>query len=392
MRKIKGKTFHSVRKDEIEKNELAIQVAELFYVDMLKRKQIAEKLGLSDPREVNKFLDYAREQGIINIEIARDPALYTQPQRDAELEENLEKLFDLEHAVVVNIPSYQEPYSIEEDNRIHQILGRALAEELPTTLRDRDHIGVSGGRATYACAQAMNILSRERPILKENIRITALAGGIARTPEIPPADLLSADNVAITMAAAVKGATRRLLSVPWIALKDKADYLKYPSELFISEEEWKKDKDLVPDVAIVGIGVIKERLHPFAHQDKPELAPIRDLLLALQAQISATGYDAVGDLGQRLFIIEPPEGVEVKQGTLEELRRLKNEINKHVVATTFVQLRKIDLVIAVAGGQYKRNAIWTVLTKPEGRILRRLCTDSATAKWLVEQKMKLREH
>jgi DNA-binding transcriptional regulator LsrR (DeoR family) len=386
-RKTTQRTFSSL--GERERNELAFQAAQLFFEQGLARKRIAKVLDLSDARVVSKLLNYARDQGIVNITIQKQSAIYVEPQRDSNLEEILVEFFDqLEGALVVNIPSYQDCYDVGEDDRVHQILGRALAEELRTVLRVGDHIGVTGGRATSACAQSVRILGRGRPFSQDNIIVTSLAGGVSRIPEFPPVELLSADDVAITLAAGLRGARRRLLSVPWITVASDSIPLKYPSEQIISEEEWAEDTSFVPNVGVVGVGIIKEGLHPFFYEDKPELDPIRDLLRALKEQVRVLGYDAVGDLGQRLFVIDPPEGFALEQIALGHLSKLVDEINSHVMAPTFAQLRQISLLIVVAGGEYKRNALWTVLTKPEVWTVRRLCTDSETAGWLVERKRK----
>jgi hypothetical protein len=185
------------------------------------------------------------------------------------------------------------------------------------------------------------------------------------------------------MTAAFKGATHRLLSVPWIALRNKTTYLKYPTERFIQEDEWEKNSHLVPNIAILGIGVIRKETHPFSHQDKLELEPIRDLLVTLQEHIEAVGYNAVGDFGQRFFVIPPPKGLKIDIARLEKLEKLTREINEHVVAPTLAQLRKIDSIIAIAGGEYKRNAVLNILAKPDGWPLHGLCTDSRTAEWLI---------
>ena len=87
--------------EEREKNEIAARVAELYYVAGQKKREIAKRLALADYRAVNRYLEYAKETGIVTIHI--DPmaakAPISQPRRDEELEYELRTLFGLDGAV-----------------------------------------------------------------------------------------------------------------------------------------------------------------------------------------------------------------------------------------------------------------------------------------------------
>ncbi len=371
---------------EHEQVEVAIKIARLYYEENKSKKEITQTLQLRDSRVVNEFLNYGKEQGIVEITIGEDIGVHLNPQRDSSLEEELLKNFkQLDHAIVVNSHSQKLSENIGK-NVSHQVLGRALAEELRVILRREDRIGVTGGRSTFACARAMNALNRTNPFVQRNIKITSLAGGISRSPHIPSFEQLSADNVAVTMAAALPDSIPYLLSVPWIALPNTAGQSKYPTERFILEEEWVKDPRNIPDLAIMGIGVIQEGLHPFFYEDKLELTPIKELLLRLKDLMSVVRYNVVGDFGQRFFFINPPEKVEIKPDTLNEIEGLIKEINYHVTAPTLTQLKQIKTVIAISGEENKRHAIWTILKNPDIWVVHTLCTDQNIAHWLIQQR------
>jgi len=383
--------------DEREKNELAAQVSELCYIAGQKKGEIAKLLNLADYRAVNRYLEYAKHTGIVTISIdplaAQTPI--SRPRRDEELEYELRTLFGLDGAVVGNVKTKKD-YDIDEDDKLHRALGKLLSGYLQPIVRSGDHIGICGGRGTWHFAESLRLASRRAPLPQEGITITALAG------RVYPANLgdareriyrfFDADDVAATLSAAFR-VEPRLLSIPVVSLAGwTSRQVKFAAETLISAYEWEKregDRTIVPNLAVIGVGVLTQH-HRFLDEKvlEYELAPIRDRLAKLREIIEGTGCE-IGDIGYKLFLIERPGGERLSESQREGIERLIDEINNQIMAPTLRQLRMIARVVAIAGGKHKYNAIWTALTHPRLRgIIKELCTDRDTARFLVGRKTK----
>ena len=96
-----------------ERAELLYRCAELFYVEGLKKREIAQQIHVS-PTHVKRLLDEAIEKGIVEIEIKL-------AGRFRRLENALVKKLDLTFASVVETPA---KYGIAKSN-----LGRAAEDE-----------------------------------------------------------------------------------------------------------------------------------------------------------------------------------------------------------------------------------------------------------------------
>jgi DNA-binding transcriptional regulator LsrR (DeoR family) len=383
---------------ERKKNELAVRIAELYYHEEKSLVDIAELLNLGDPRRAKRFLKYAREVGIVDIRVSPEiaPLLAASPRvtRDKNLERALIRVFQLHGAIVVDAMVEGE-YTTEEDNHLHIVLGRALGEYLRPIIGSGAHIGVCGGRGAFYTAESLRISGESVPFPQKDIKVTALAGSVfARPPGAAGAKrrlFFDADDVAISLAAAFQDAEVRLLSIP-VASFDlwpsaERDFVpKYAAERVIAAWEWEKEAGLVPNLALVGLGVLND-YHRFLYEEvlEYELSPIKDDLVKLRDQAAGMGC-RIGDIAYKLFLIGPPDGKAIRGAS--EVENLINTINRRIMAPTPGQLRKIDRVIAIAGGEYKHGAIWTVLTSDHLKgIVTDLCTDKGTAQFLVEKGM-----
>lgn len=75
--------------------ELMIKVAEMYYLDDIPQREIAQKLNLSRPK-VSRLLKAARECNLVSIKIN-----YPQPVR-SDIEKTFESIFGLKEAVIVS--------------------------------------------------------------------------------------------------------------------------------------------------------------------------------------------------------------------------------------------------------------------------------------------------
>ena len=369
-----------------EKSERAAQVARLYYIQNRSQKEIARELNLENASSVSRLLKYARNQGIVKVEI--QPVTRETPKRNQALEAELLRSFDFLNAIVVEDVGYEGPFSPDKDEKLHSQLSKALAEELRSMIRSGDHIGVTGGRGTYYTAVALRTVSLPR-LKQSGVKISSLSGNvssIAWTERMP----VDADDVAYHFSCAFASAILRRLSLPVAVASRQAldEFLEKGQGIAISPEKWRKDKTLVPDIAIVGIGALDiSGPHRFLDLDGYELQPIKSELWKLIEMIKTFPYCPVGDIGYRLFYIEPPStDIHIPAHRINALQNKINTINNRILSINSDQLRMIDVVVAVAGGPLKVNAIWQVLKNSEqGPLIQELCTDDRTAQALIKR-------
>ncbi len=148
------------RKKDIDKIELLVQVARLYYEYNFSQNEIAKKVNLSRPY-ISKLLNEAKQEGIVKIEI-NDPV-----RTENLMEKKLREFYGLNKVIVV-------PKT--EDIKPLQQVGEAVARYLNTIIKDGDVIGFSWGETIYECAKALN----KREDLK-NIVTVQMCGGVSNT-------------------------------------------------------------------------------------------------------------------------------------------------------------------------------------------------------------------
>lgn len=124
---------------EIQKTELLVQVARLYYEHNLSQNDIARKVKLSRPY-ISKLLNEAKNRGIVKIEI-NDPVT-TENQKERRLREH----FGLDRAIIVP--------KVENARPLQQV-GEATARYLNGIVKSGDVIGFSWGETVYECAKAL---------------------------------------------------------------------------------------------------------------------------------------------------------------------------------------------------------------------------------------------
>ncbi len=125
---------------EVEKTELLVQVARLYYEHNFSQNDIAKKVNLSRPY-ISKLLYEARRRGIVKIEI-NDPIM-----TETRIEQCIRKFFELDRVIIVP--------KVPEINALRQV-GEAAARYLNSIIRSGDVIGFSWGETVYECAKALN--------------------------------------------------------------------------------------------------------------------------------------------------------------------------------------------------------------------------------------------
>jgi len=368
------------------KAERAFQAAELYYNKGFTQKEVAKILHLRHGSSVARLLKFAKQIGIVRIEVR--PEFAEQPKRNETLELELRGAFGLGNTIVVSKVGYEGEFDAEADERLHRTLGMALAVGLRQMLRSNDHIGVTGGRATYYTARALSI-SPQPPLKQTGILITSLGGNVSAVTsalKLP----IDADDVAYQLSLAFEDATLRRLSLPGVVTsrKVKRELLAKGQGIAISPDLWSKDRVPVPSIATLGLGVLNSRCgHRFLNLEGYELQPIKSELSRLIRLIQRAKYCPVGDIGYRLFYIDPPnKKLSLPKDTIKRLKQLINLLNDRIMCINEEQLRMITRVTVVGGGPIKVNAIWQVL-KSTGTtpLVHELCTDEKTAQSLLRR-------
>ncbi|MEZ3435331.1 MAG: sugar-binding transcriptional regulator [Lachnospiraceae bacterium] len=143
---------------EIEKTELLVQVARLYYEHNFSQNDIAKKVDLSRPY-ISKLLNEARRRGIVKIEI-NDPIM-----TESRMERSIRKYFGLDRVIIV--PKVQEVGALRQ-------VGEAAARYLDSIIRSGDVIGFSWGETVYECVKA---LSRREDL--QDIVAVQMCGGVS---------------------------------------------------------------------------------------------------------------------------------------------------------------------------------------------------------------------
>ncbi len=300
---------------------LAVQVARLYYELNLNQELIAKRLNITR-QKVSRLLNQARRQGIVRISI-HDPTV-----TDNQLSQTLKEKFGLHHVVLV--PS--EGLSAE---KLRSTIGMAAARYLSETLTDNIKVGVGWGRTLFEVVNALPHNPRT------SIHVIPLIGGIG---DMSP--FFQVNEIARRFAEAFEG-TYRLIHVPAFTQDVQTwNTLMRMQEVKNVATLWGQ-----VNIAIVGIG------HLELHQKSSLFFADYISSVALR-QLKSKG--AIGDVCGRFFNIQG-EAVTIGAG---------------VIGIDLHQLRAIEEVIGVAGGQEKVKALLGAL---RGGYLKTLITDTDTA-------------
>mgnify|MGYP000856150316 CR=1 FL=1 len=141
----------------------ALKVAHYYYQGNMDQSKIAQEMGLSRPT-VSRLLQLARDNGYVKIEI-KDPF-----EDVYYLEQQLEKKYQLQRAIVVYAPS-------SDYQTIIQKIGQATADYLQKIVTDDDIIGVTWGKTLREIAISLNPDTNHQ----QNVRIVQLKGGVTHS-------------------------------------------------------------------------------------------------------------------------------------------------------------------------------------------------------------------
>lgn len=291
----------------MNKEDLMIEIATLYYYDGLTQREIAKRFGISRSN-VSRLLTEARNRGIVEIKVKQKIPL------DYNLQKEIRSRFSLKDVKILK------SYGLDYQEMLRK-LGTIAARYLKTILNKVSIVGMSWGTAIY---EVVNAFESE---FYKNIEVIQMIGGIGtENPDIDGTEL------ARRLAEKV-GGRYRYLHAPLIV--ENADIKK----AIIVEKNVKETLQKVKkaDVAIVGIGSTNPTVSSLVragYLNKKELNEIRKL-------------GAVGDICARHFDIN---------GNLCQI-----DLNERVIGIDTDVLKDINYVIGVAGGKAKASAILGVL-------------------------------
>jgi DNA-binding transcriptional regulator LsrR (DeoR family) len=307
---------------------LLSKVSKLYYEQGLTQHEIAERLRLSRPK-VSRLLQQARADGIVQITVLSPPGIY------ASVEEELESRFGLQEAVVVDAGASDAPGAVSRE------IGAAAADYLQRTVGDGDVIGIAWGSTLNAMVSAVSSMDAR------DAHVVQIIGGLGS-----PESEVHATDLCRRLAQAL-GCRLTLLPAPGIV---DSSAVKRALE---SDRHVRAALELQQNltVAFVGIGA-----------PTPSSVVMRDGFIMSEDELgSLRALGAVGDIALRFFDAEG--------------RAVRSELDERVIGITLDDLKRVQRVVGVAGGEQKDAVIRAALA---GKLVDVLVTDVSTARRLLE--------
>jgi DNA-binding transcriptional regulator LsrR (DeoR family) len=302
-------------------------VLTLYYVDGLTQSDIAQRLGLSTAK-VNRLLFQARQLGYVNITI-RTPF-----QHLFDLESRLKAVFGLQEAVVI-------PAVSESSSSMLNALGAAAAEFLLGHLRDGDILGIGGGTAIKAIAEAIE------PVRPYNVEVVPILGAVQGqlTTDI--------NYLATQLADRLCGKAYQLHAPAFVESREHRDALREMGPV-------KGILDIArrANIAIFGVGTVDADTSRFvqftalSHEDMTDIA------------------ESCGGVGEIVAYVYDTEG-----------RPCAHEYADRVIGLTIPEINAVPFRIGVAATSAKAIPIYGAL---RGGYLHALVTDEAAATSVLE--------
>jgi len=316
-----------MRMNKSEKIRLLVRISQMYYEENLTQEKIALKFGLSRPR-VSRLLDEARKLGFVTISVKAPYSDY------GGLESGLERIFGLKEAII----TLDEKNTSEDE--IKRKLGEAAAVFLERRIREGDIISVSWGTTLREFSNALN------PRKKTKIKVVPMIGGIGHI-----GDGIHCNEIARKVSEAFGGAYY-LLHAPVVFPETKAKQA-VENDINIREVLRMANK---ADLAFVGIGTTKGKsvIVNSGYLSKEELA-----------ELARNG--AVGEICVNFYD---------KNGT-----PYNTSLDGRKIGPGLEDLKKIKIVVGVAGGKEKTKAILGAL---RGGYIDVIITNEGVARELIK--------
>ena len=307
---------------------LLVKVAKLYYEEGLTQHEIANKIHVSRPK-VSRLLKQARSEGVVQIIVS------SFPNSNEDLERELEITAGLKDSIVIEVNNLDDPQAVSRE------LGAAAANYFQRVVKDGDIVGFSWGNTISEMAESI------KPIKLRKLQIVQMVGGLGD----PLSNAYAAD---ITHRVAKKmDSNLVVLPAPGIVeTVQMCQALQKNRQIHYALELSSK-----VNVAFVGIGSFRKDSLLMRNEEIITWAEVNPLIQC----------GAVGDLGLHFFDIDG--------------HSLDSEIDQRVIGVDLDIYKKLDRVVAVAGGNLKYDAILGAI---RGGYANVLITDESTAHRLIQ--------
>jgi len=303
------------------------RIAMMYYEEQKTQQEIARSLGISRSG-VSRLISEARARGVVEI-IVHHPL-----KTDKSLEQRLVRTFGIKDARVLSgrFDDYEE---------VLGWVGKLAARYFEENVHDGMTIGISWGGALYEMIRAI------RPRDYRNVEVVQLIGatGAEATPTSGP--------ILAQLLAERLHCRSYQLHAP-LVVKEKSAREALMNERHIKET---LERARRADMAIVGVGTTSKGYY--------SLVRAGYLTEEEADQVRASG--AVGDVCAQHYDLEG--------------NWLDIDLNRCVVGINHEDLRRIDNVIGVVGGEVKASAIYGAL---RGDYINVLITDEAAARRVLQ--------
>jgi DNA-binding transcriptional regulator LsrR (DeoR family) len=315
---------------EMDETRLLVKMARMYYRQEMTQAQIASRVALSR-QKVQRLLRKCRETGVVDILIRPTMGAFS------DLERELEDRYELKDAVVTETESYDNQAVVRRD------VAAAAAEYLCRVFRSKDKVVVSWGSNVKQTLDAL--YHHPRPNVT-GVEVIQGFGGTGDTEDQLHVTLLT------QRLAAWFGVPGLTMPAPMLAGSAQA------RRAFCSDPSVSKPLDAArnADLFITGIGTPASAIRTLKGfgAGHPELSGM-----------PVAG--AAGDISLRFFD---------SQG-----RPMQCDFDERIIGLSLKDLKKIGMVVAVAGGAEKFKP---VLAAMKGRLVNILVTDHVTARRLLE--------
>jgi len=310
----------------IDRRDMKIMVAKMYYIDGLSQEQIAKRIHLSRP-SVSRLLQSCIKEGIVQIRIDDVSSL------GKELGKKIVDTFGIKKAIVVS-----SSHSVDADK---EKVGQAAAEYVESLLFPKVQIGIAWGTTIHS------VIKNIKPNGLVKADVIQLLGGVGNKTNDTDANMM-----ALSLAKAL-GGDSYLLQAPFMVQS------KVLRDLLMEEPHIKShfNKMKSVDLAIVGLG-----------STKPELsAQFRSGHINIEDSEKIISEGAVGDIC----------------GSYIDINGLQchTSLNEKMIAISLDSLKRIPNVIGVAAGEQKADIIVGAL---RGRYIDVLITDESAAQSVLE--------
>lgn len=307
--------------EEINRRDLKIRVAKMYYFENLSQDEISKQINLSRPT-VSRLLSECTKEGIVQIHI--DEA----SSSSRVLADQLKERFALNHVIVVS-----QSHSVEAAK---EKVGIAAALYLESILKPDYLVGISWGTTVFSTID--NIKQR----LDLKCDVIELIGGRENKTQDTDANMM-----ALRLAKTLNG-TCYLLQAPFMVQS------KVLHDLLMEEPHIKNHFDMIQrtNIALVGLGSTNPEL---SAQFRSGHITIRDSEKLIQEGV-------VGDICGTYIDIN---------GNI-----CHSALNERMIAVSLENLRQIPRVIGVAAGEKKADVITGAL---RGKYIDTLITDETAA-------------